>query len=146
MLVVMKHNATAPEIDAVVATIKEMGYGAEPIPGAQRTAVGLIGNDGRVDTASLQELPGVLECIPVTQPYKKVSREWREEDTVIELPNGTRIGGSEIVLMAGPCSVESEEQILTAASRLRVLPSWSSVAGVGTIWRTARGSWRRRWR
>jgi 3-deoxy-7-phosphoheptulonate synthase len=85
----------------------------------QRTAVGLIGNDGRVDTARLMDLDGVLECIPVTQPYKQVSREWREEDTVVTLGNGTVIGGPEVVLMAGPCAVESEEQILTSARLLR---------------------------
>lgn len=119
MLVVMKQNASPAEIDAVVKAIEEMGYGASPIPGGQRTAVGLIGNDGRVDTASLQGMPGVLECIPVTHPYKQVSREWREEDTVITLGNGTVIGGERVVLMAGPCSVESEEQILTSATLLR---------------------------
>ncbi|MEJ2540698.1 MAG: 3-deoxy-7-phosphoheptulonate synthase [Gemmatimonadota bacterium] len=119
MLVVMKHNATPDAIEAVVDTIKKMGYGATPIPGGQRTAVGLIGNDGRVDTARLQGLEGVLECIPVTQPYKQVSREWREEDTRIELANGTVIGGRDVVLMAGPCSVESEDQILTSARLLR---------------------------
>ena len=90
------------QVGAVVDAIKEMGYGAQAIPGAQRTAVGLIGNDGRVDTGSLSGMSGVLECIPVTQPYKQVSREWREDDTVIELFNGTRIGGSEVVVMAGP--------------------------------------------
>jgi 3-deoxy-7-phosphoheptulonate synthase len=89
------------------------------MPGGQRTAVGLIGNDGRVDTARLEGMEGVLECISVTQPYKQVSREWREEDTLIHLDNGTVIGGSEIVLMAGPCAVESEEQILTSAHLLR---------------------------
>jgi 3-deoxy-7-phosphoheptulonate synthase len=119
MLVVMKQSATPAEIEAVVERIEEMGYGATPIPGGQRTAVGLIGNDGRVDTSSLQGMPGVLECIPVTHPYKQVSREWREEDTVITLPNGTVIGGTEVALMAGPCSVESEEQIFTAARQLR---------------------------
>jgi 3-deoxy-7-phosphoheptulonate synthase len=119
MLVVMKHNATAEDIDAVVDAIREMGYGAQAIPGAQRTAVGLIGNDGRVDTGSLSGMSGVLECIPVTQPYKQVSREWREDDTVIRLPNGTTIGGLEVVIMAGPCSVESEEQILASARHLR---------------------------
>jgi 3-deoxy-7-phosphoheptulonate synthase len=119
MLVVMKHNATESEIAAVVETIEKMGYGASPIPGVQRTAVGLIGNDGRVDTARLMGLGGVLECIPVTQPYKQVSREWREEDTVVTLGNGTVIGGPEVVLMAGPCAVESEEQILTSARLLR---------------------------
>ena len=119
MLVVMKQSATPDQIGAVVQAIKDMGYDATPIPGGQRTAVGLIGNDGRVDTASLQGMPGVLECIAVTHPYKQVSREWREEDTVITLDNGTVIGGSRVVLMAGPCSVESEEQILTAAGQLR---------------------------
>jgi 3-deoxy-7-phosphoheptulonate synthase len=119
MLVVMKHKASEAQIDGVVEAIQEMGYDARPIPGGQRTAVGLIGNDGRVDTARLEGLPGVLECIPVTHPYKQVSREWKEEDTVIRLPNGTIIGGGEIVIMAGPCAVESEEQILTAAHQLR---------------------------
>ncbi len=119
MLVVMRHNATAEEIEAVVDAIQDMGYGARPIPGGQRTAVGLIGNDGRVDTARLEGLEGVFECISVTQPYKQVSREWREEDTLIPLPNGTVIGGREVVLIAGPCAVESEEQILTSARLLR---------------------------
>jgi 3-deoxy-7-phosphoheptulonate synthase len=119
MLVVMKHNASEAQIEGVVEAIRTLGYDARPIPGGQRTAVGLIGNDGRVDTARLEGLPGVLECIPVTQPYKQVSREWKEADTVIRLKNGTVIGGREIVVMAGPCAVESEEQILTAARRLR---------------------------
>ncbi len=119
MLVVMKHTASADEIDVVVATIKEMGYGARPIPGGQRTAVGLIGNDGAVDSGRLLGLDGVLEVIPVTHPYKQVSREWREADTVVSLPNGTRIGGSDVVVMAGPCAVEGEAQILDIARRLR---------------------------
>ena len=119
MLVVMKHNASEAQIDGVVATIKEMGYGARPIPGGQRTAVGLIGNDGAVDSGRLLGLEGVLEVIPVTHPYKQVSREWREEDTVVLLPNGTRVGAREIVVMAGPCAVESEAQILDIAHRLR---------------------------
>lgn len=121
MLVVMKHNAATEDIENVVATIKEMGYDARPIPGEQRTAVGLIGNDGRVDSARLEGLDGVLEVIPVTHPYKQVSREWREENTVVELPNGTRVGGDEVVIMAGPCSVESEEQILGIAHQLRAM-------------------------
>jgi len=119
MLVVMKHNATPDQIETVVGTIKEMGYDARPIPGEQRTAVGLIGNDGRVDSARLEGLGGVLEVIPVTQPYKQVSREWREDDTIVRLPNGTAIGGREIVIMAGPCAVESEAQILGIAGSLR---------------------------
>ncbi|MFC1574590.1 3-deoxy-7-phosphoheptulonate synthase [Gemmatimonadota bacterium] len=118
MLVVMKHNASPDEIRYVVDVIQELGYEARPIPGRQRTSVGLIGNDGQVEPNLFQSLPGVLEVIPVSHSYKQVSREWREEDTVVELPNGTRIGGREVVLMAGPCAVESEEQILGIAHDL----------------------------
>ncbi len=119
MLIVMKHNASTDHIDRVVDVIRDMGYDARPIPGGQRTAVGLIGNDGRVDSARIEGLDGVLEVIPVTQPYKQVSREWKEDDTIIRLDNGTRIGGTDVVLMAGPCAVESEEQIVGIAEVLR---------------------------
>ncbi|MFH1765735.1 MAG: 3-deoxy-7-phosphoheptulonate synthase [Gemmatimonadota bacterium] len=118
MLVVMKHNASSQEIRDVVDMIQEMGYEARPIPGRQRTSIGLIGNDGQVEPNLFQSLPGVLEVIPVSHSYKQVSREWKEENTVVSLPNGTRIGGKEIVLMAGPCAVESEEQILGIARTL----------------------------
>jgi 3-deoxy-7-phosphoheptulonate synthase len=121
MLVVMKQSASAQQIDAVVSTIKEMGYGARPIPGGQRTAVGLIGNDGEVDSGRLLGLDGVLEVIPVTHPYKQVSREWREQDTVVALANGTKVGAREIVVMAGPCAVEGEAEILDIAHQLREL-------------------------
>ena len=119
MLVVMNHTASESEVGRVVETIREMGYDARPIPGKQRTAIGLIGNDGKVDSAQLEALPGVLQVIHVTQPYKQVSREWQADPTIVELPNGTRIGGDDVVLMAGPCSVESREQILEIAHRLR---------------------------
>src|SRR5690606_31577998 len=105
MLIVMKQGAAPEEVQRVVDVIEAMGYGARPIPGRQRTAVGLIGNDGKVDSSRLESLPGVLQVIHVTQPYKQVSREWRPEPTVIELTNGTVIGGKDIVLMAGPCAV-----------------------------------------
>jgi 3-deoxy-7-phosphoheptulonate synthase len=119
MLVVMKHGASDDEIQGVIDRIVEMGYGAAPIPGKQRTAVGLIGNDGKVDASRLESLSGVMQVIHVTQPYKQVSREWRDEPTVITLDNGTAIGGGEVVVMAGPCSVESEAQILGIAAQLR---------------------------
>ncbi len=118
MLVVMRHNASPDEIRRVVDMIQEMGYEARPIPGRQRTSVGLIGNDGQVERNLFQSLPGVLEVIPVSHAYKQVSREWKEEDTVVTLPNGTTIGGADIVLMAGPCAVEGEEQILGIAETL----------------------------
>jgi 3-deoxy-7-phosphoheptulonate synthase len=119
MLVVMRHGATAAEIDRVVRTIQEMGYQAAPMPGAQRTAVGLVGNDGRVDSSRIEALAGVAQVIHVTQPYKQVSREWRPENTVVTIAPGVTVGGSEVAVIAGPCSVESEEQILAAARAVR---------------------------
>lgn len=121
MLIVMKHNASDDQIQTVVDVIRDLGYDARPIPGRQRTAVGLIGNDGRVDSGRLQGLEGVLEVIVVSHPYKQVSREWKEDDTIVTLPNGTEIGGAGIALMAGPCAVESRDQILDIARQLRTL-------------------------
>jgi 3-deoxy-7-phosphoheptulonate synthase len=115
MLVVMQHDATAKDVERVVAIIQEMGYEARPMPGAQRTAVGLVGNDGRVDGSRLEGLPGVAQVIHVTQPYKQVSREWKNENTVVDLGYGVTVGGDAVVVIGGPCSVESEEQIMSAA-------------------------------
>ena len=119
MLIVMRHGATDAEIQRVVAVIEELGYKAQPMPGAQRTAVGLVGNDGRVDASRLEALPGVQEIIHVSRPYKQVSREWKSENTIVRLPGGVAVGGTEVVAIAGPCSVESEGQILEAARQVR---------------------------
>src|SRR5690349_20482694 len=119
MLVVMQHGATPAQIDGVVRTIEEMGYQARPMPGAQRTAVGLVGNDGRVDASRIEALEGVAQVIHVSQPYKQVSREWRPENTVVTIAPGVSFGGTEIPVIAGPCSVESEAQILAAARAVR---------------------------
>ena len=119
MLIVMRHGAPEEEISRVVATIEEMGYQARPMPGKQRTTVGLVGNDGRVDGSRLAALPGVQEIIHVTKPYKQVSREWRPESTVVRLSGGLSVGADDVVVMAGPCSVESERQILEAARAVR---------------------------
>jgi len=119
MLIVMSHSATQAEVESVVKTIEEMGYQARPMPGKQRTAVGLVGNDGKVDASRLLGLDGVLEVIHVSQPYKQVSREWRSENTIVRLPGGLSVGGEEIVAMAGPCAVETEEQIIEAARAVR---------------------------
>ena len=118
MLVVMKHGATPDQVDGVVSAIESMGYRARPMPGAQRTTVGLVGNDGRVEEGHLIGLDGVLRVIHVSQPYKQVSREWCSEGTVVDLPNGVQIGGEDVVIMAGPCAVESREQILETACRV----------------------------
>src|SRR3989475_10884930 len=119
VLIVMRHGATEQEIQRVVGVIQDLGYEARLMPGAQRTAVGLVGNDGRVDASRLEGLPGVQEVIHVSKPYKQVSREWKSENTVVRLPGGVAVGGTDVVAIAGPCSVESERQILEAARQVR---------------------------
>jgi 3-deoxy-7-phosphoheptulonate synthase len=119
VLIVMRHGATQEEVRRVIAVIEELGYQSRPMPGAQRVAVGLVGNDGRVDASRLEGLPGVQEVIHVSKPYKQVSREWKSESTVVHLPGGVNVGGPDVVAMAGPCSVESERQILDAARAVR---------------------------
>ena len=119
MLIVMRRGATDAEIQRVVAVIEEMGYKARPMPGAQRTAVGLMGNDGSVDASRLEALPGVQDVIHVSKPYKQVSREWQGENTVVRLPGGVTFGGTEVAAIAGPCSVETEGQILEAARQVK---------------------------
>lgn len=119
MLIVMRHGAPEEDIRRVAATIEEMGYQARPMPGKQRTTIGLVGNDGRVDASRLAALASVQEIIHVTKPYKQVSREWKAESTIVRLPGGLTVGGDEVVVMAGPCSVESEGQILEAARAVR---------------------------
>jgi 3-deoxy-7-phosphoheptulonate synthase len=119
MLIVMRHGADESEIRQVVTTIEEMGYQARPMPGRQRVSIGLVGNDGRVDGSRLAALPGVAEIIHVTKPYKQVSREWKPESTVVRLAGGLSIGADDVVVMAGPCSVENERQILDAARAVR---------------------------
>src|SRR5438552_1446587 len=119
MLVVMAQSATQQEIDRVIETIEEMGYEARPMPGAQRTTVGLVGNDGRVDGSRIEALPGVAEIIHVSKPYKQVSREWRPHNTLVTIAPGVTFGGESVQVIAGPCSVESEHQIVTAARAVK---------------------------
>ena len=119
MLVVMRQGATQVEIDGVVRTIEEMGYAARPMPGEQRTAIGLVGNDGRVDGSRIEALAGVSEVIHVTKPYKQVSREWHPGNTVVTIAPGVSFGGTAVHVIAGPCSVENEEQIMTAARAVK---------------------------
>jgi 3-deoxy-7-phosphoheptulonate synthase len=114
MLVVMKNDATEAQVQAVIKEIEAMGYRGIPMPGAQRTAVCVIGNRGPVEDARLLALDGVKETIPVTKPYKLVGRETHPEPSVITV-DGIQIGAGEPVVMAGPCAVESEEQALTIA-------------------------------
>src|SRR5512140_180568 len=111
MLIVMSHTATPEDVKRVVAVIEGMGFKANPIPGAMRTAIGITGNRGPVDPRSFEVLPGVQEAIPVSKPFKLVSREWKNEDTVVQV-GPAKIGGGSLTVIAGPCGVESMEQAL----------------------------------
>src|SRR5260370_1795212 len=121
MLVVMRSHASEEEVRAVCRRIESLGLKAHPIPGTIRTAIGITGNKGAVDLGVLESLPGVVECIPVSKPYKLVSRDAKEEDTVLRIPTPSGdviVGGEKIALVAGPCAVESEEQALASAERV----------------------------
>jgi 3-deoxy-7-phosphoheptulonate synthase len=117
MLIVMDSRADQASIDRVIETVEQMGLKATPIPGAQRVAIGITGNRGTVDPTGLENLPGVLEIIPVSAPYKLVSREAKPENTAVSV-GGVEVGGERVVVIAGPCAVESEEQTLEIARRV----------------------------
>ncbi len=114
MLIVMNADSTPEMLARVEARVRELGFTPHAIEGAGRTAIGITGNKGAIDPGHFRLLPGVADCIPVTAPYKLVSREVKREDTVVDVA-GVPVGGRELVIMAGPCAVESEEQILTCA-------------------------------
>ena len=114
MLIVLHPDVTPQAQATIEGRVRELGFTPHAISGAGRTAIGITGNKGPIDPGHFRELPGVADCIPVTAPYKLVSREVKHEDTVVDVA-GVPIGGPELVVMAGPCAVESEQQILTAA-------------------------------
>jgi len=119
MLVVMKAQATEEQVRAVCERIEQFGYRAHPIPGAQRTAIGITGNKGAVEAGALEEMSGVQEVIVVSKPYKLVSRDVKEEDTVIHFADGDgSFGGRDLGIIAGPCSIESREQAFAIAERV----------------------------
>jgi 3-deoxy-7-phosphoheptulonate synthase len=119
MLVVMKAQATPEQIQAVCEHIEQLGFRAHPLPGAQRTAIGITGNKGEVDRGNLEELSGVAEVIRVSKPYKLASRDVKEEDTVIRFAGtDAAIGGRGLAIIAGPCSIESREQAFSIAEQV----------------------------
>jgi len=119
MLVVMKAQATPEEIQAVCEQIEQLGFRPHPLPGAQRTAIGITGNQGEIDRGNIEELSGVAEVIRVSKPYKLVSREVKEEDTIIRFPGtNATIGGRNLAMIAGPCSIETREQAFAVAEQV----------------------------
>src|SRR6266851_2242176 len=119
MLVVMKAHASEEQVRAVCERVESLGYRAHAIPGAQRTAIGITGNKGAMEAGTLEEMSGVQEVIVVSKPYKLVSRDVKEEDTVVRFPgsDGT-FGGRDLGIIAGPCSIESREQAFAVAERV----------------------------
>ena len=118
MLIVMEAAATADDVRRVVETVQGLGLTAHPIPGAQRTAIGITGNRGSVEAGAFENLPGVAEVIPVSAPYKLVSREAKRENSVVSIA-GVLVGGPALVIVAGPCAVESERQALEVGHLVR---------------------------
>src|ERR1700677_3007697 len=119
MLVVMKAQATPEQIQAVCEYIEQLGFRAHPLPGAQRTAIGITGNQGEVERGSLEDLSGVAEVIRVSKAYKLASRDVKEEDTIIQFAGtDATIGGSDLAIIAGPCSIESRDQAFEIAEKV----------------------------
>jgi len=119
MLIVMNHKAGPKQIDAVLHAVEKMGLTAAPIPGSERTAIGVLGNRGYVDDSTIRDLPGVQEVIHVSKPYKLVSRDFHPRPTIVKV-GGVEIGeGKRPVVAAGPCAVESEEQVVRTARAVK---------------------------
>ncbi|HUL42902.1 MAG TPA: 3-deoxy-7-phosphoheptulonate synthase [Bacteroidota bacterium] len=118
MLIVMKLNAPRQEIDGVKEKIRSLGFSPHEIPGEERLAIGITGNKGKIDPEVFLNLPGVLEAIPVSKPFKLVSRDVKSENSIVKV-NGDGIGGKELGIIAGPCSVEGRSQIIDLAYMLK---------------------------
>src|SRR5256885_2165468 len=119
MLVGMKAHASPEDISRVCDKIESLGYRAHSIPGAERTAIGITGNKGEVEPGTLDEMPGVQEVIRVTKPYKLVSRDMKEDNTVVSFPGtDATFGGPGLAIVAGPCAIESREQAFAVAERV----------------------------
>ncbi|MFH1070568.1 MAG: 3-deoxy-7-phosphoheptulonate synthase [Candidatus Glassbacteria bacterium] len=119
MIIVMQEGATRQQIDHVFDRIRELGYKVHPIYGAQRTVIGAIGDErGKFRLKSLESVPGVESVIPILKPYKLVSRELKEERTIVRVGEAA-FGGEQFVVIAGPCSVENRDQIVETAKRVK---------------------------
>ena len=114
MLIVMKPDATAAQVERVIEIIESLGLRGHKLPGENRTAIGITGNKGSVDPTHFENLPGVADAIRVTKPYKLISKDLRPEKSVIKIGNAS-IGGGELAIIAGPCAVESADQVFSVA-------------------------------
>src|SRR2546430_14139673 len=114
MLIVMNASAGKAEIDNVVRVVESLGFRAHVMPGANRAAIGVTGNQGAVDLSHFENLPGVSEAIRVTKPYKLITLDLRPERTVVDV-GGAKIGNGSLAIIAGPCSIENRKQAFSVA-------------------------------
>src|SRR5215467_8670585 len=119
MLIVMKHDATESQVDAVLRVIEALGFRGHAMPGATRTAIGITGNQGAVDPSHFENLAGVAEAIRVSKPYKLITLDLRPEKTVVRVGGDATIGGDELAIIAGPCAIESRAQAFAVAEAVR---------------------------
>ncbi len=117
MIIIMRSHVTDEEVNVVKNKLKELGLEANISRGVERTIIGAIGEERSVHKESLQALPGVEDVIRVVKPYKIVAREWHKEDTIIDI-KGMPLGGKKFQVIAGPCSVETQEQMDLAAEKV----------------------------
>jgi len=118
----MQSHATEEQVRAVCQRIESLGLKPHPIPGAGRTAIGITGNSGAVDVGTLEAMPGVIECIPVSKPYKLVSRDVKEENSLVHIPTplgDVSFGGKAVAIVGGPCAIETPEQTFTIAGHVK---------------------------
>src|SRR5574341_731714 len=118
MIVVMQQKATAKQVGGVIKKIEELGFKPHLSEGEEKTIIGLVGSDRHIDPQVFTILPGVEQVIPILRPFKLASREFKPKDSIINI-NGLKIGGEEVIVMAGPCAVESKEQVLETAQAVK---------------------------
>src|SRR5437588_6796983 len=119
MLIVMNASAGKGVIDNVIRVVESLGFRAHAMPGANRTAIGVTGNQGAVDLSHFENLTGVAEAIRVTKPYKLISLDLRPDRTVVDLGDGAKIGNGSLAIIAGPCSIENRQQAFEVAESVK---------------------------
>ncbi|MGB0123597.1 MAG: 3-deoxy-7-phosphoheptulonate synthase, partial [Silvibacterium sp.] len=119
MIVAMQEKATEEQIQSVIERMVQIGFNVHRTTGALQTILAGVGTPGQFDHKDFELLAGVSEAVRISSPYKLAGRSFRPEGTIVRFPNGVEIGGKEVVVMAGPCSVESREQIATCAAQVK---------------------------
>ena len=132
MVIIMKSGASVKEISAVVARIELFSFRAHPIYGEERTIIGVVGNDRPVDRSIFETMPGVETTVPILKPYKLASRDFKKDNSVVSIiGNGhsVKVGGNDLVIIAGPCSAESRSQVLETAHAVKEAGAMAFRAG-----------------